>query len=99
MVLRGRSGGVRTVEESTPKEEWERRREERGGGEGEREDGTLKYTRTRSYISVHMSLHEGKAPPNTLHIHHSHYALFTQGNMIGKDTGLIPKMHSPYSDR
>ena len=49
MVVRGRSGGLRTVEESTPKEEWKRRREERGGGEGEREDGTLKYT--YSYIS------------------------------------------------
>ena len=25
--------------------------------------------------------------PNTLHTDHSHYALFTQGNMIGRDTG------------
>ena len=24
---------------------------------------------------------------NTLHTDHSHYALFTQGNMIGRDTG------------
>ena len=29
--------------------------------------------------------------PNTLHTDHSHDALFTQGNMIGRDTGLIQK--------
>ena len=39
------------------------------------------------YISIEDKSLVRSHTPNTLHTDHSHYALFTQGNMTGRDTG------------
>ena len=72
----------------------------RGGWEGERGDGALKYMYTCSYyISIHMSLHEGKVPhtQNSPHILLTLCPLHTREH-DRKRHWVHPKIHSRHSD-
>ena len=68
----------------------------REGGDG---DGAIKYTCTCSYISIHMSLHQGKVP-HTQHCPHRSLTLcpLHTREHDSKRHWADPKMHSPYSD-